>query len=87
MADRRVTRSRKDRDGDITALCNHGEYWSPREKHLVISDIELGHHSYYVDASGFRTNVQVITRPDGSKYLRTTADSTSRNNLDNLPDC
>jgi len=30
MADRQVTQSRKDSDGDILALCNPGEYWSPR---------------------------------------------------------
>jgi hypothetical protein len=32
MADRQVARTGKDRDGDITALCNSGAFWSPRKK-------------------------------------------------------
>ena len=47
MADRRVTASGKDRDGDITRLCNGGEYWSPRSKANAISDIESKTHSYF----------------------------------------
>jgi hypothetical protein len=86
MADRRVTQSRKDEDGDITALCNPAEPWSPRLKANAIADIDNGIHVYFVDRAGYRTNVQVVDDPDG-KYLRTTADTTSANNLDNLPDC
>jgi type I restriction enzyme M protein len=41
MANREVLKSKKDRDGDILALCNHNENWSPRNKSDVISDIEL----------------------------------------------
>ena len=86
MADRQVTRSRKDRDGDITALCNPASSWSPRYKQNAISDIELGLHTYYVSEAGYRSNVHVVNGPNG-KYLRTTADRSSANNLDNLPDC
>lgn len=85
--DRRVTQSRKDKDGDITGLCSPGASWSPRSKADVISDIENGTHSYYVDAAGYRTDVSVVKHPNGSKYLRTSTDKTSKNNLDNLPDC
>lgn len=87
MAERRVTRTRKDYDGDITALCNHGAYWSPREKADAIRDIERNNHRYYVESRwGRRTYVQVVSGPTG-KYLRTVADPSSDNNLDNLPDC
>lgn len=86
MADRRVTRSRKDDEGDIIALCHPGQYWSPRSKPDAISDIENGDHSYYVEAGGSRANVRVVRGPNG-KYLRTDSDNTSRNNLDDLPDC
>ena len=86
MADRRVTQSRKDKDGDITALCNPAADWSPRYKSSAITDIEAGTHTYYVDQAGYRTEVNVVKDPKG-KYLRTTADPTSKNNLDNLPDC
>jgi len=87
MADRRVTKSRKDRDGDITALCNPGEYWSPRGKADAIADIENGLHTYHVLlAGGRRVEIRVVKGPSG-KYLRTDPDVTSHNNLDDLPDC
>ena len=87
MADRQVRQTRKDKDGDITALCNPGEYWSPRLKAGAISDIETGVHTYYVLWSrGTRTEIRVVNGPNG-KYLRTDRDGTPRNNLDDLPDC
>jgi len=86
MADRRVTQSRKDSDGDITALCNPGSTWSPRGKAGAIHDIDTETHTYFVDRAGYRTDVDVVNGPTG-KYLRTTPDPTSDNNLDNLPDC
>lgn len=87
MADRSVLRTQKDRDGDILALCNSQEYWSPRAKHDAISDIELNVHRYYVPWSdGKVTLIRVVNGPNG-KYLRTDRDDTSRNNLDDLPDC
>lgn len=86
MADRRVTQSRKDADGDITALCNPVEFWSPRQKPDAIDDIESERHTYYVLVDGKRTNILVVNDPNG-KYLRTSPDTTSHNNLDDLPDC
>lgn len=86
MADRRVRTSGKDAAGDITALCNPGETWSPRLKEDVIDDIESKLHTYYVEEAGGRADVQVVHGENG-KYLRSTADSTSKNNLDNLPGC
>ena len=87
MAARAVTRTGKDRDGDIISLCNPLEFWSPRSKWDAISDIESGVHTYYVLwPSGFRTEIRVVPGPRG-KYLRTDHDSTPTNNLDNLPDC
>lgn len=87
MADRRATRSRKDSDGDITALCNPSEGWSPRSKANAIADIESGTQSYYVKEPGTaRSNIRVVNGPTG-KYLRSDPDPSSKNNLDNLPDC
>jgi len=86
MASRQVTKSRKDSDGDITALCNSSESWSPRLKSGAISDIESGAHTYYVLVDGARVDIEVVPGSSG-KYLRTRRDQTSRNNLDNLPDC
>ncbi|MBS9405480.1 DUF3892 domain-containing protein [Halomonas sp. TRM85114] len=86
MADRRVTATGKDRDGDITKLCNSTESWPTRSKADAVRDIDGKTHSYYVDRAGHRTDVHVVT-VDGNKHLRTTADKSSQNNLDNLPDC
>ena len=87
MTDRQVTRSGKDKDGDITQLCNPVEYWSPREKDEAIDDIEKGLYAYYVkDSEGKRSDIHVVDGETG-KYLRTDPNGESEDNLDNLPDC
>ncbi|MEV7608514.1 DUF3892 domain-containing protein [Microbacterium sp. NPDC089320] len=85
MAERRVTHSRKNRDGDITAIGTPIQYWSPRAKADAISDIELRIHTYYVQWPEKRTEIRVVSGATG-KYLRTDRDNTTRNNLDDLPD-
>jgi hypothetical protein len=86
MADRKVTASGKDKDGDITKLCN-AAVWGSVSKALAIDHIEKGTHTYYVQQPGTaRVDVKVVDGATG-KYLRTTADPNSANNLDNLPDC
>lgn len=88
MADRPVTKTRKDQDGDILALCNDGSSWSPRSKKDAISDIESGLHTYYVPWKySEHTKIRVVDDEIKGKYLRTDRDSTPRNNLDELPDC
>ena len=87
MSDRAVHKSGKDRDGDITALCNSGESWSPRSKAEAIFDIENNIHTYYVPWQSGRTEIRVVTDQVKGKYLRTDRDATTRNNLDDLPDC
>jgi len=87
MADRAVRKTRKDRDGDILALCDDGASWSPRLKRDAIVDIETRIHTYYVPWTSGRTEIRVVNDPVKGKYLRTDRDSTSRNNLDDLPDC
>ncbi len=85
--ERAVVQTGKDRDGDITALCYPGQPWSPRRKADAISDIETRLCTYYVPMKdGTKTIIRVVNGPTG-KYLRTDWDSTSRNNLDDLPDC
>lgn len=86
MADRAVYKTGKDSDGDITKLCNGGEPWAPRSKADAIRDIEGGIHSYYVPWKTGRTEIRVVNGKNG-KYLRTDRDNTSKNNLDDLPDC
>jgi len=83
MAARRIRQTGKNSDRDIISLCNTGEPWSPRTKADAIADMRSGSHSYYVDEAGYKTDVHVTSGGD----LRTDADQTSKNNLDNLPDC
>ena len=86
MADRPVRQTGKDRDGDILSLCNLNSHWSPRKKKDAINDIKTGTHSYYVPWKSGRTEIGVVNGPNG-KYLRTDRDNTSKNNLNDLPDC
>ena len=86
MAERRVTRTRKDKDGDITALCDPGALWSPCLKRAAIEDIESRTHLYFVEVRWEKVYIHVVQGPRG-KYLRTDPDKTSKNNLDDLPDC
>lgn len=89
MADRPVRQTGKNLDGDIKSLCNSGSAWSPRSKADAIHDIETGAHTYHVPWTTGRTEIRVVhdSSVSGGKYLRTDRDQTTRNNLDDLPDC
>ncbi|MBK7580181.1 MAG: DUF3892 domain-containing protein [Myxococcales bacterium] len=78
--DRRVTTTKRDRNGKIVALCHAGQPWSPRKATDVIRDINSSKKSYYVKEAERRTYVRVSA---GS--LQTTTDEASENNLNNLP--
>ena len=84
--ERKVTQTGKDTDGDITSLCNPGQWWSPRDRGDAIKDIDDGAYTYYVEEQSPRSEVKVVSR-GGKKHLQTTSDGSSKNNLDNLPDC
>lgn len=85
MADRRVKKTGKNRDGDITSLCGD---WGKVTKAVAIIEITRpATNTYFVqDALGHRADVQVVNGATGP-YLRSDPDSTSSDNLDNLPDC
>lgn len=85
MADRRVTHTRKDNYGNITAVGAPGQSWSPRSKTDTIRDLESRANTYYVQWPEKRTEIRVVNGSTG-KYLRTDRDNTTRNNLDDLPD-
>ena len=85
MAIRDIYKTGKDDDGDITSLCNDGEFWSPVSKADAIRHIENHTHSYW---SNGKSTARIIVRSrNGKKYLTTVADAERSNNLDNLPDC
>ncbi len=86
MSVRRVRQSKKNSEGDILALCNTGESWSPIYKQDVIRDTENRVQSYYVLVGQKIVEIKVVKRGTG-KYLRTDPVKTTKNNLEDLPDC
>jgi hypothetical protein len=86
MVERKVTSTKKDSSGNIIGVCNKGEWWSPRNTYDIINDIEMKLYKYYVIVDGQKVFITVINGSTG-KYLRTDPDKTTRNNLDDLPDC
>ena len=51
----------------------------------VIHNIENNRYDYYVQERTPKADVHVVSEEDGSKYIRTDADATDKNNLENLP--
>lgn len=86
MVERKVTSTKRDRSGNIISVCNNGEWWSPRNTLDIINDLQLRLYDYYVIVDGKQVFIKVINGSSG-KYLRTDPDKTTKNNLDDLPDC
>ncbi len=82
MVDVEIKNVRKDRHGDITDVGVKGRW--ERTLAVAISLIENRTNSFYVMCPQ-RADVQVRQTPTGRKYLKTTADTTTKNNLDELP--
>lgn len=78
--DHRITAVKKDQKGNIIALCNPEESWSPRRINDVIKEIGSGMKSYYVQQLPNRTYVRL-----SSGRLHTTKDAANGNSLTNLP--
>ena len=51
----------------------------------VIYNIEHDVYQYYVQERTPKADVHVVLLSDGTKYIRTDADRTDKNNLENLP--
>ncbi|WCO66557.1 DUF3892 domain-containing protein [Iamia majanohamensis] len=82
--DRRVTKTGKDSEGDITSLCGA---WGSTSKATAIREIEASSTAYYVqDIYSRRADVHVVAGATG-KYLRTDPNSSCSDNLDSLPAC
>lgn len=73
---------KRDRRGNIVALCNAGAAWSPRRKSDVVRDILENKKSYYVQERDRRAYLRVV---DGEN-LRTARDTEAANGLDSLAD-
>lgn len=86
MATWRVRNADRDAQGDVLRIGNSrdGNWAETRDR--AVQDIRQGLHSYYVDEAGHRADVRAVPNASGWGYhLRTDADATSKNNLDNLP--
>lgn len=87
---KKVTKTKKDTDDDIMALCGP-EFLSPVNKAKAIQEIESamsrgGKSPYYVEVGFSKVEIHVVERATG-KHLRTDRDKTIKNNLAELPDC
>jgi hypothetical protein len=74
-----------DKDQRIDAI--GGSDWGQHPIDLAIMHIETGVNNYWTYVAGARANVIVAQRPNGRKYLKTTADGVEPNNLLALPHC
>ena len=79
--DRKVKAIKKDRHGNIIALCNAGESWSPRGMADVIKDIQTNKKSYYVEQMARRSYLRVAAQG----RLQTASDDANTSGLDKLP--
>ena len=84
MARLSVTKSGKDAQRDITALCGP---WGRVSKSKAISDIKLGVNHYYVKQPGTSATDVIVKGQPPHEYLSTVADGQTDNNLDSLADC
>ena len=78
---REVTAVRKGRGEVVTHLCNEGAAWSPVSVRQAVREIDSGTILYFVRTGDHSVPIRTV----GGRYLRTQADDSSDNNLDNLP--
>jgi len=82
MADSVIQNVRKNSDGDILDVGVKSVWdWSVAK---VVASIEQGENTFFVNCPQ-RADVFVAKTSAGYKFLKTTADTTVTNNLDNLP--
>ncbi|MCS6574315.1 DUF3892 domain-containing protein [Curtobacterium poinsettiae] len=69
-------------DWDITHVGVSGDWkWTIAE---IVASLESRSNTFYVMCSQ-QADVIVSSTPGGRKFLKTTADTTTKSNLDNLP--
>lgn len=93
MAQQRVDRTSKEsvwlggQHPHIAALCLEDRRRVPKEQ--AIANVRAGRETYYTYAAGQVAIVEVVNSCSRcySSYLRTNRDTTTKNNLLELPDC
>lgn len=82
MSDSVIKNVEKNQDGDLTYVGVANQWkWTVAK---VVTSIESGTNTFYVMCPQ-RADVIVRSTAGGRKFLKTTADTTTKNNLDNLP--
>jgi uncharacterized protein DUF3892 len=72
--------ARQDDFGNISAIGNSGQDWSPVERREAVSHIESGEHSYVVLADGHAVTIGVLN----GRWLRTAPNDQEADNLDTI---
>lgn len=86
MENREVTKTIKNQQGEIVALCNDGELWSPKLRSIVVPEIELKINRYYVKQENEEIEVQVANGSESKKLLIANPKRDNINLLMELPD-
>ena len=82
---RAITSVKKTRTGNITHICNDTESWSPVTVADAVRHIQAGAVTYIAVVADAFVFIQAVSDGSGGFYLRTRADRTTADNLDNLP--
>lgn len=87
IENRKVTKTIKNQNGDIVALCNESELWSPKLKSVVIPEIELNINRYYIIIDHKEIDIHIFKNSSENKMLLATIPDSNENILFSLPDC
>ncbi|HEX8360286.1 MAG TPA: DUF3892 domain-containing protein [Longimicrobium sp.] len=86
MADQVTCINKNNRQSAYERITHIGGAGWKMTQEAAVTAIENGTRSFYVSKDGKRVAVVVATR-NGTKYLKTEADSSEPNNLLSLPEC
>ncbi len=78
--------NRHERIQNIGGINPDGSQWQLSED-KAIGYIDDGTYSFWTKGGGEETNVIVVKHSSGRRYLKTEADTTTKDNLLSLPEC
>lgn len=87
MENREVTKTIKNQFGEVVALCNDAELWSPKLRSIAIPEIELSINRYFVKMDDEEIEIKVSNGNDSKKVLIVDPQKSKTDLLLLLPDC